>query len=228
MENADESAYEFHQLAERLFDEAAKNYGAESRAFAGGTFVTGDGTLLVFNVYGREANTDDWQDYDGLPFPAHLHVAQYVEPSDGDAGEEDQLIIEYMLEMRHGIPVCARICIESQGGTRDIRPKDLPHIRIDDVLEAALRQVSIWNRTRPSPQQRRESVGSLMRRRRMTSDETIREVARVYEENINGTPTLAVSDHFGISKSAADKRVRRARDAGYITKTAKAGRRPQK
>lgn len=200
----------------------------EAASGIGGNFVTNDDTLLSFTLWGGDTKIDGWEKYDGLPFPERMLVAQRATPHGRLGTEDDYIVIQYTFEMRHGIPECVHLDVESQYGNRSVRAKDVQYIRIDDVLEAALNYLTIWKRTLPpSRQERRAAVGGLMRRRRTISEDVLREVARVYEENVEQAPTQAVSDHFDISKSAADKRVKRARDAGYITKTAKSGRKPQ-
>lgn len=223
MENGHEKPrHDAAWIAKRFFDGISTAWD-----IAGGTFVTSDGMLLTISLHAKDKDASEWETYDGMPFPADIQVTQHIRPPDAALEDEDPLAIEYTLQLHNGTPRCVRLCIDTPDGRREIRAKDLEHIRIDDVLEAALLQLSLWKRS-ATPRQRRDGVATLMRRRRTTPDDIFREVARIYEENIDDAPTQAVSDHFGISKSAADKRVRRARDAGYITKTAKAGRRPQK
>jgi hypothetical protein len=181
-----------------------------------------------------------------VPFPARLEVLDialpggwmeatgtHVLPEGGvestGVSEADYSSIQYTFEMLNGIPECTEFLVARRpDGQRGVRQKDVDYVRIDDVLEAALTHLAVW---RPGPlpiQHRRAAVNALMRSRRQTiTDELLREVAHVYEENIDAAPTQAVADHFVISKSAADKRVKRARDAGYITSTAKTGRKPQ-
>lgn len=209
----------------RLYEQQAE---AERNVVVGGNFVTKDGAILSFYFYGDNMNIEGWEKYEGLPFPSQVEVAQRLTPGGRFNGEDDYLVIKYTYEMRSGVPECVVLSIESQYGQRDIRAKDLELIKIDDVLEATLDHLTVWMRThQPTSRQRRTAVAGLMRRRRTLSDDVLLEVARIYEENIDDAPTQAVSDHFDISKSAADKRVKRARDAGYITKTAKTGRKPQ-
>ncbi|MGX9901679.1 hypothetical protein ACW0JT_20580 [Arthrobacter sp. SA17] len=141
-------------------------------------------------------------------------------------GDDYPPVILYTFEMRNRIPECTDLHVSpGSANNRGIRAKDLEYVKVDDVLEAALEHLVMVDRLQP--QQSREAVRSLMRRRRVVSVDVLREVARVYEENIEQAPTQAVADYFVISKSAADKRVKRARDAGFITSTAKSGRKPQ-
>ncbi|WP_427174299.1 hypothetical protein [Arthrobacter sp. 92] len=202
----------------------------EAAVSRGGNFVTNDQTLLSFTLWGRDSKIKGWEKYEGLPFPERMLVGQRATPGGRkpEGEDADYIVIQYTFEMRNGVPECVHLDIESQYGTQSVRAKDLEYLKIDDVLEATLNHLTEWGRKLPPPpHQRRAAVSGLMRRRRTLSDDVLLEVARIYEENIDAAPTQAVSDHFAISKSAADKRVKRARDAGYITKTAKSGRKPQ-
>lgn len=54
----------------------------------------------------------------------------------------------------------------------------------------------------------------------LPADEALEEVARVYLEAWQvGEPTLAVAEAFSLSRSAAAKRVARARERGFLPKT---------
>lgn len=217
------------------------------------TYTQGEATVSggAFPHRGRHlmfefSANDAWDKYEGVHFPSKLSVLDTTLPggwmeatgtrvlpdggidSTGVSVTADYSIIEYTFEMRNGTPECTEIIIApAQVSQRGVRAKDLEYVKIDDVLEAALIYLAHWQRSQLAIQHRRASVNSLMRRRRTSSEDLLREVARVYEDNIDAAPTQAVADTFEISKSAADKRVKRARDAGYITKTAKSGRKPQ-
>lgn len=62
----------------------------------------------------------------------------------------------------------------------------------------------------------RESVGAARRKRRVVTDELLRETARVYLADVSGKPTRAVADHFPTSHRNATRYVKLARDAGYL------------
>lgn len=209
--------------------------------FNGGTFQLGDRYLLF-----QFSAKDEWERHRGVPFPSRLEVLDvalpggwmeatgtHILPEGGvestGVSESDYSSIQYTFEMLNGVPECIEVLILPRpNGQRGVRQRDFEYVRIDDVLEAALAHLAIW---RPGPlpsQHRKAAVNALMRSRRQTiTDDLLRQVADVYEENLHSAPTQAVADHFGISKSAADKRVKRARDAGFISKTFKTGRRPQ-
>lgn len=214
---------------------------AGEEMFNGGTFQLGDRYLLF-----QFSAKDEWERYRGVPFPSRLEVLDialpggwmeatgtHVLPEGGvestGVSEADYSTVQYTFEMLNGIPECTEFLVARRpDGKRGVRQKDVDYVRIDDVLEAALTHLAVW---RPGPlpiQHRRAAVNALMRSRRQTiTDELLRQVAHVYEENIDAAPTQAVAEFYDISKSAADKRVKRARDAGYITSTAKTGRKPQ-
>ncbi len=55
--------------------------------------------------------------------------------------------------------------------------------------------------------------------RQVITEETIREVARVYRANATRRPTQAVAKAFGVQHRTASKYVRRARDIGLLPET---------
>jgi hypothetical protein len=216
-------------------------YRQGEQTVSGGAFPHGDRHLM----FEFSAN-DVWEKYEGVPFPSKLSVLDTTLPggwmeasgtrvlpdgrieSTGASAVTDFSIIQYTFEMWNGTPECIEVIMApAEGSQRGVRAKDREYVKIDDVLEAALIYLAHWQRSPLSSQYRRTAVNSLMRRRRTTPEDVLRDTARVYEENIDDAPTQAVADHFGISKSGADKRVKRARDAGFITKTAHTGRKPE-
>lgn len=203
--------------------------GNPGRRVFGGPFSARDGSLLSFILRDSD-DSSEWERHDGVPFPSKLLVSHMAGPlglpDAGLNGDDYPTVILYTFEMHNGIPECTDLHLSAgSANNRSVRAKDLDYVKIDDVLEAALGHLAMLDRLQP--QQSGEAIRSLMRRRRIVSVDVLREVARVYEANIDQAPTQAVADHFDISKSAADKRVKRARDAGFITRTAKSGRKPQ-
>lgn len=59
----------------------------------------------------------------------------------------------------------------------------------------------------------------LPRERRVMTDEFLRKVAEVYRENIDGAPTKAVGETFGVQPRMASKYVDRARQKGFLPPT---------
>jgi hypothetical protein len=55
--------------------------------------------------------------------------------------------------------------------------------------------------------------------RRRVTDETLREVARVYRENVENNPTAAVAAYTGRAHRTAALYVQQARAAGFLGRT---------
>lgn len=128
-------------------------------------------------------------------------------------------------EVRDGRPVC--VAAGAQATTGRVQTADLRAVRIQDMLDHALRVLSqpaglpgAWAIAHPwaaeEPEFRRARTEVAKAASRRVSDDQLREVARVYEANIDGAPTQTVADTFGISLRTASNWVKRATDSGFI------------
>ncbi|WP_162943629.1 hypothetical protein [Arthrobacter celericrescens] len=192
------------------------------------TFTAKDGTELMIELRGEDADPDTWHQVGDCRVPAALEVMERLWDGGTETGDplQEFLYVRYGFGMIGGAHRLLHIEMDSVSGTREIQAADLRRPRIEYVLEASLLHLC---RT-PWPAgsiARRRDVATVMKRRRRLSDDVLQEVARVYEANIDDAPTQAVANHFDLQLRTASLRVKRAREAGYITKPAKTGRKPQ-
>lgn len=193
-------------------------------------FTAKDGTELLITLEGEDADPRNWQTIGNCRVPESLQITERF--WDGGSKTEDPnqdfVYVHYGFGMIGGAHRCLMLEMESSTGTREIQASDLRRIRIEYVLESALLHICQWQEPWPtSPSSRRRDVSAVVKRRRAVSDDVLAKVATVYENNLDDAPTQAVADHFGIQLRTASLRVKKAREAGYITSTAKAGRKPQ-
>ncbi|MEV6299216.1 hypothetical protein AB0M02_07405 [Actinoplanes sp. NPDC051861] len=135
--------------------------------------------------------------------------------------------------VRHGIPLCQRITIESS--EQEVRSVDLRALRVEEMLELATRYVAVpverdaSGRVRARPLALADvragvtlpAVRAARRRARSRITPSIlSEVADVYRQHDGRSPTRAVQQHFGlVSERTARFWVKRSRDAGFLGKS---------
>lgn len=131
-------------------------------------------------------------------------------------------------ELREGVPVCTEVVVSANPGGREVRSTDLRSIRLEDYLEGTFVNVAMrrWvDEEGVTHLQRdfgswrdtvRQVRGARRDARRKVTDELLEEVAKVYRDNIDSSPTQAVSDRLGVAERTARLYVRRARDAGFL------------
>jgi len=213
----------------------------EHESMAMGRFTAKDGTEKSYIIRGRDADGDERQDYGGIFLPERFEViepltedgkfspAEIRDDGRGFSYRQIDRTVHYKFEMQEGVPRCVFVGFGSPPGFEEIRPQDLRNAHIEAALAAILDFFAGTNAQGLRPQKVVRTAGVELvrkRRRHALTDDVLREVAAIYEESINDAPTQAVADHYGIELRTASLRVKRAREAGYITKTAKAGRRP--
>ena len=152
--------------------------------------------------------------------------------------------VTLFFEVRDGVPQCRRVEIASHPDGREVRSTDLRKVKIEDTMEAAVRHVTmVWEESgrsapdadsgatmtayrqvrgeTPEQQQRAIARSREARResRRKVTPELLQEVARVYRENVDGNPTMAVAEFTNREHRTAALYVKRARDAGLLGAT---------
>jgi hypothetical protein len=147
------------------------------------------------------------------------------------------------VELRDGSPVLTELSWKSGPGQSKIQQKHLRHTDIaklvTDLVVSTIHgdeflSMSTPGGTRPgavmmSRERRTEQAEATMRRfverqrlpreRRVMTDEFLQEVAQVYRENLDKTPTRAVGEVFNVKPRMASTYVDRARRAGYLPRT---------
>src|SRR5215211_1117564 len=146
-------------------------------------------------------------------------VAVYAH--DGDAGEPD---LEVTFEVRDGRPECVDFHVRAKPDGRGIRTADLEMVtNLDAIavnLYAAVTPVPggnafnwMWRQTQENVDQARRAVYEARKARRgPVSRAALEEVARVYREHVDASPTRAVQLLLGYkSERTAARRVQQAR-----------------
>jgi hypothetical protein len=147
---------------------------------------------------------------------------------DGDEGEPD---LEVTFEVRDGRPECVDFHVRTKPDGRGIRTADLQMVtNLDAIavnLYAAVAPVPggsafnwMWRQTEENAARAQRAVYEARKARRGTvTRAALEEVARVYRENVDTSPTEAVRVLLGYSKRTAARRVQQAREAGLLPKT---------
>lgn len=154
-------------------------------------------------------------------------VAVYAH--DGDVGEPD---LEVTFEVRDGRPECVDFHVRAKPDGRGIRTADLEMVtNLDAIavnLYAAVAPVPggdafnwMWRQTQENVDQARRAVYEARKARRGPANRAaLEEVARVYREHVDASPTRAVQLLLGYkSERTAARRVQQAREAGLLPKT---------
>ncbi len=139
-------------------------------------------------------------------------------------------------EMRDGTPVCTAITVEATPGGRPVTTSDLATLpglerkgtdafkrfatrvfddedwrrgqnlhRVDAIHHPPASEVSSALSSRPNAE--------------------LEQVAEVYRANIDRAPVEAVQEAFGLTRRTADRRIRAARDRGFLPETTRGKKR---
>lgn len=136
-----------------------------------------------------------------------------------------------------GVPICASVEFYGRSD-RGVISTDLRGLKVEDLLEAAVQSAVAWSDTDPLPDyvtndnatidryiaERNVMYRGLVRdtriarrnARRRIGPDFLAEVARVYRENLDGNPTVAVADFTGRAHRTAALYVKQAREAGLL------------
>jgi hypothetical protein len=133
-------------------------------------------------------------------------------------------------EMRRGRPVCTSVHFDADGCAEGVRTADLvalpglerkgaeaflvfgTPVIDDEAWRAGLnlhRTGEIFN---PNKKALREAL-------KMQSNEELRHIAQVYRENLERDPAGAVARALDVSPATAGRRIKEARDRGFLPKT---------
>lgn len=127
------------------------------------------------------------------------------------------------------------VCLDSREGGRAIRRRDLTEISLADLMETAIESAAlpirgqskdgrqVWLDVATDKATARRSVATIRAARRESqrsrstySEDFLREVARIYTDNLDEKPTAAVARHFGKAHRTAALYVKKAREAGHL------------
>jgi hypothetical protein len=124
---------------------------------------------------------------------------------------------------------CRQVHVTASDGGREVRKSDLRAIAIDDARDNVMTTWSApWETTQGGTTMRphgylpgdeagnRAARRSLDRARRRLTDDDLRRVAEIYQQDTKGAPTRAVAEAFGVAHRTATLYVQRARRAGLL------------
>jgi hypothetical protein len=153
-------------------------------------------------------------------------VAVYAH--DGDEGEPD---LEVTFEVRDGRPECVDFHVRAKAGGRGIRTVDLQMVtNLDAMVEYLYERVTpvpggsafnwMWRQTEENAERARRAAYEARKARRGTVTRAMLEdVAKVYREHLDSSPTRAVAIEFGLAPRTAARRVEQARAVGLLPQT---------
>lgn len=131
------------------------------------------------------------------------------------------------IEVREGIPVYTEVCLRARPDGPEVRSKDLEYVYLNDWLEQIVAACS-W--TNPGPAgviatKNKPSVDAVANVRRVRTGRRrvpkgrAEEVAKIYRQHVDGRPTEAIQNAFGVSHRTAARYVQDARKAGLLPPT---------
>lgn len=150
----------------------------------------------------------------------------------GHAGGDDPKV-RLSFEVVDGVPQCRRVEITAVDGGREVRASDVHSVHLDHLLEQIYSRVGLALVSGSAPASPALHVGEQRwtfgdagvlaavrsarkgRPRRMTPA-LLAEVAAIYREHINDTPSAEIARRFSVSARTARLYVQRAREAGLL------------
>ncbi len=156
-----------------------------------------------------------------------------VHLTDHEDGSPD---VELVYEVRNGVPECRQVHVKATNTGHEVRCSGLVGIRVEDVLEEALKTLlgiaiegpegiftslvrydhGTGTITRDDREAIRQVRGARSGRKIKITDDLLRDVAKVYRANVEHEPTAAVAEHFDKAHRTAALYVHRAREAGHL------------
>jgi hypothetical protein len=157
---------------------------------------------------------------------------------DGEKGEPD---LEIRFEVRDGRPRCVEVKAMSKPDGRALRTSDLQVLSLDALTVSVFAQTSMHSSFDPennvtvmTPITDERSFWSAVNNvdaalkapKRGTTKAELEQVAKVYKDNIHGSPVQEIQQVLGYgSERTAARRVQQARDAGLLPPTSPGKRR---
>jgi hypothetical protein len=205
---------------------------------------------LVLELWPDPESPRRWVRIAGVPFPGAFDVLERVRLSGADEDPTDLLgAIERARSEESGLTLLivytfaswdtAIRCVgvqfslsedptaEKSPTTENLTGASFEHARIDETRRRVIEYFTqLEELTADQPTQRR-TARSIERRSNGVKPDLIFQAGTIYNQNIGGAPLKAVRERLGISKSTSEKYIRLAREAGYVTESAKPGRRQQ-
>jgi hypothetical protein len=146
-------------------------------------------------------------------------------------GADGQPALYLRLEVVDGVPQCRQLRITSSADGRAVKPLDLDAVRLSDwvdeiyalhVVEKDEHGTIIMRAPTDDALDASEAAFRTARRgkgARKIDRRFLERVAEVYRDHLDGAPTKAVEEAFGVSHRQASNYVRSARDLGALGET---------
>jgi hypothetical protein len=142
-------------------------------------------------------------------------------------GDRDDPVVRLSFEVIAGVPQCRRVEITAVDGGREVRPSDVHHVHVEDVLEVIYPKVGLtvddgsdleqgWSGKLGGEGVLRAVRSARKGRPRTMTPALLAAVAATYREHIDGAPSAAVARRFEVSPRTARLYVQRARQAGLL------------
>jgi hypothetical protein len=153
------------------------------------------------------------------------HVPQTIVVS--ILGGSNQPDYQMKIEVRQGVPQWTEVTLRARPGGAEVRDKDLTAVRLDAWLQQIVAMVSTIGGSKPQKDWKPAltDIGLAMKGRPRISREQLEQVAQIYRDHIDGSPTEKVATAFGKDRRTAGRYVRMARDAGLLPDTTKGKKR---
>lgn len=173
------------------------------------------------NLSAVKVNDDGSVDYGGRVVfgdtSVPTRVAYLIE------GTHSSPSLRVVFEIREGRPFCSGVHFEASARGRSIRTGDLTALpSLERLAEEAFAELAVRAEAENpfgafigDDTARRRSARTDVRDR---GDAELKEVARVYRENVDGRPVAAV-EALGYARRTAARRIQQAREKGYLPQT---------
>jgi hypothetical protein len=148
-------------------------------------------------------------------------------------GEDDAPTTRMIFDVVDGRLECRDLQVTAKPGGREVRKSDLAAIAIDHARDQVMTTYSVpWETTeggttmrpagyRPDDPRAGAALRSLDRARRRLTDDDLRRIADIYQQDTTGAPTRAVAEAFRVAHRTGTLYVQRARMAGLLPPVAK-------
>lgn len=184
-----------------------------------------------------------WAEFDAVS-PKWVRVRDQLVPPEISVhlpSAPDLPSLSMTIAMRREVPVCTEITITAKDDGREVRSADLHAVQIQDLVEVMVTAASstilssgadggiVLGQNRGATEETFAAAAATIRAARKGSrarvtDDFLREVAEVYRANIDGTPTVAIQEKYGVKYRTAARWVERARAQKVLPETTRGKR----
>jgi hypothetical protein len=174
-----------------------------------------------------DVGTAEWNDLD------RVRVGDRLVPRRLDVtfpGVQGQPGLDFVIEVRRGVPRCARLTITATEDGREVRSVDVRAVRLEEWIEHIVALASdpivseengtVATVSRVGPEEERAARRAIREARRAgrrrVDDDLYRRVAEIHRANEKDRPYEAVEAAFQCSYRTAARYVQMAREKGFL------------